>query len=129
VILLTTLDKLGDAITQILDSYVDDVLPRLEDRLNDTADEIISYIKNNAPRSGNRNAFAETFIKTETGTGINKSITIYSEGKGGLTHLLEFGYTHRSGKYIGPKPFLRPAYDLFTPKMLEAIKEIIKKGD
>lgn len=45
------------------------------------------------------------------------------------THLLEFGYTHRSGKYVGPRPFMRPAYDMFTPKMLEDIKEIISKGN
>jgi len=43
-----------------------------------------------------------------------------------LVHLIEFGFMHRSGKYVNPRPFLRPAYDTFTPKMLEDIKVIIR---
>ncbi len=126
---LATVDKLGELLSDMVEDYVEKIIPKLDEELNSTADEIITYIKSNAPRSGNRHAFADTFTKVESGSGMNKTVSIYSEGKGGLTHLLEFGYTHRSGKYIGPKPFLRPAYDIFTPKMLEAIKDIITKGD
>jgi len=43
--------------------------------------------------------------------------------------LLFVNTLHRSGKYVGPRPFMRPAYDLITPKMLEDIKRIIEKGD
>ena len=126
---MATLDDLSQLLSDMVEDYVEELIPKLEQSLSYTADEIINYIKTNAPRSGSKNAFADTFVKVESGTGINKTVSIYSEGKGGLTHLLEFGFTHRSGKYIGPRPFLRPAYDMFTPKMLEVIKEIITKGD
>ena len=126
---LATVDNLGELLSNMVEDYVEKIIPKLDENLNSTADDIITYIKSNAPRSGNKNAFADTFTKVESGTGMNKTVSIYSEGKGGLTHLLEFGYTHRSGKYIGPRPFLRPAYDIFTPKMLEAINNIITKGD
>jgi len=129
VISLATVDNLCELLSNMVEDYVEKIIPKLDENLNSTADDIITYIKSNAPRSGNKNAFADTFTKVESGTGMNKTVSIYSEGKGGLTHLLEFGYTHRSGKYIGPRPFLRPAYDIFTPKMLEAIKDIITKGD
>jgi hypothetical protein len=129
VILLITLDDLGQAIEDEIESYVEGLIPKLEKRLSDTAEDILNYIKRNAPRSGYKNAFSDSFVATSQGSGMNQSISIYSEGKGGLTHLLEFGYTHRSGKYVGPRPFMRPAYDMFTPKMLEDIKEIISKGN
>ncbi len=128
-ILLITLDDLGKAIEDEIESYVEGIIPKLEKRLSDTAKDILNYMKRNAPRSGYKNAFADSFVATSNGSGTNQSISIYSEGKGGLTHLLEFGYTHRSGKYVGPRPFMRPAYDMFTPKMLEDIKEIISKGN
>ena len=126
---LIILDDLGKAIEDEIESYVEGIIPKLEKRLNDTAIDILNYMKRNAPRSGYKNAFADSFVTTSNGSGLNTSISIYSEGKGGLTHLLEFGYAHRSGKYVGPRPFMRPAYDMFTPKMLEDIKEIISKGN
>ncbi len=126
---LITLNDLGQAIEDEIENYVEGIIPKLEKRLNDTAKDILIYMKRNAPRSGYKNAFADSFVATSNGSGLNTSISIYSEGKGGLTHLLEFGYTHRSGKYVGPRPFMRPAYDMFTPKMLEDIKEIISKGN
>jgi len=126
---LITLNDLGQAIEDDIESYVEGLIPELEKRLNETAEDILNYMKRNAPRSGYKNAFADSFVASSNGSGLNTSISIYSEGKGGLTHLLEFGYTHRSGKYVGPRPFMRPAYDMFTPKMLEEIKEIISKGN
>jgi hypothetical protein len=129
VISLITLDDLGDVISNMISDYAQEVILRLEKKLDETAEEIVKYIKSNAPRSGGSKPFADSFVAESQGSGINKSIVIFSSEKGKLTHLLEFGFTHRSGKYVGPRPFMRPAYDLFTPKMLEDIKSIIEKGD
>jgi hypothetical protein len=126
---LITLDELGVEISNMVDDYAQDIIIKLEERLDETAQEIVKYIRSNAPRSGGSKPFADSFIAEPQGSGINKSIVIFSNEKGKLTHLLEFGFTHRSGKYVGPRPFMRPAYDLLTPKMLEDIKRIIEKGD
>jgi hypothetical protein len=126
---LITLDELGVAISNMVDDYAQDIIVKLEERLDVTAQEIVKYIRSNAPRSGGSKPFADSFIAEPQGSGINKSIVIFSNEKGKLTHLLEFGFTHRSGKYVGPRSFMRPAYDLLTPKMLEDIKRIIEKGD
>ncbi|MCF7930507.1 MAG: HK97 gp10 family phage protein [Acholeplasmataceae bacterium] len=126
---MITLDELGVAISNMVDDYAQDIIIKLEERLDETAQEIVKYIRSNAPRSGGSKPFADSFIAEPQGSGINKSIVIFSNEKGKLTHLLEFGFTHRSGKYVGPRPFMRPAYDLLTPKMLEDIKRIIEKGD
>jgi hypothetical protein len=126
---LVTLDDLGAAISSMVDDYAQEIIVKLEKRLDETAQEIVNYIKTHAPRSGGSKPFADSFISESQGSGINKTIFIFSNKKGKLTHLLEFGFTHRSGKYVGPRPFMRPAYDLLTPKMLEDIKRIIEKGD
>ena len=126
---LVTLDDLGAAISNMVDDYAQEVIVKLEKKLDETAEEILKYIITHAPRSGGSKPFADSFIVEPQGSGINKTIAIFSNEKGKLTHLLEFGFTHRSGKYVGPRPFMRPAYDLLTPKMLEDIKRIIEKGD
>jgi len=125
---LVTLDELGISISKLVADYVDGITPKLEKKLDETAKEIIRYISNNAPRSGGSKAFADSFVTEVKGKGIYTTITIYSDTKSKLTHLLEFGFTHRSGKFVRGKPFLRPAYDQFTPGMLEDIKQIVEKG-
>ncbi|MCK9271834.1 MAG: HK97 gp10 family phage protein [Bacteroidales bacterium] len=126
---MITLDELGTAISNMVEEYAEEITVKLEKRLDETAKEIVSYIRTHAPRSGGSKPFADSFIAEPQGSGINKTISIFSNEKGKLTHLLEFGFTHRSGKYVGPRPFMRPAYNLLTPKMLEDIKSIIEKGD
>ena len=100
----------------------------MEKVLDQTADQVLEYIRAKAPRSGQSDGFADSFVAVPTGTGINKTIAIYSEKKGRLTHLLEFGFTHRGGKFVGPRPFMRPAFDTFAPEMLEQVKSIIERG-
>ena len=126
---LITLDELGIAISEMVEEYAEEIIGELERRLDETALEIVKYISTHAPRSGGSKALADSFVAEPQGSGINKTIVIFSNEKGKLTHLLEFGFTHRSGKYVGPRPFMRPAFDLLTPKMLEDIKSIIEKGD
>lgn len=123
---MATLDNLTEKIMDEVSSYTDEVIKELEAKLDETADKILEYIKNNAPRSGQKDGLADDFVKVDVGSGVNKTIVIYGKEKGMLIHLIEFGFMHRSGKYVNPRPFLRPAYDTFTPKMLEDIKVIIR---
>ena len=123
---MATLDNLTEKIMDEVGSYTDEVIKALEAKLDETADKILEYIKSNAPRSGQKDGLADDFVKADVGSGVNKTIVIYGKEKGMLVHLIEFGFMHRSGKYVNPRPFLRPAYDAFTPKMLEDIKVIIR---
>jgi hypothetical protein len=122
------LDELGLKIGELVIEYTDDIKEAMEKVLDQTADQVLLYIQEKAPRSGRSYGFADSFVALPIGTGINKTIAIYSEKKGRLTHLLEFGFTHRGGKFVGPRPFMRPAFDAFAPEMLEAIKAIIERG-
>lgn len=124
-----TLDNLGVKISQYVSEYVSDVQQNVINRLDNTADEILKYIHTNCPRGDEGgNHLADSFIKTEIGSGLNKTIYISSSTKGRLVHLIELGFKHRGGKHVPARPFMRPAYETFTPKMLEDIRSIIKGG-
>lgn len=122
---MATLDDFLDEVSDLVTKYTKDVLKELETRLDETADKILEYVITNTPRSGNKKAMADEFVKTEVGEGHEKTIVIHAKEKGRLIHLIEFGFQHKGGKYIAARPFMRPAFDTFTPKMLEDIRRII----
>ena len=125
-----TLDNLGVKITELINEYANGVKDEALIKLDETADNILNYIFSNCPRSGlGSNHLADSFIKTEVGSGLKKTIYISSKTKGRLVHLIELGFKHRSGKHVSAQPFMRPAYDTFTPEMLEEIKKIIEGGN
>lgn len=122
---MATLDDFLDEVSDLVTKYTKDVLKELETRLDETADKILEYVITNTPRSGKKGAMADEFVKTEVGEGHEKTIVIHAKEKGRLIHLIEFGFQHKGGKYIAARPFMRPAFDTFTPKMLEDIRRII----
>lgn len=119
------LEKLPEVLTDIIEKFTDEKKELVELKLDNTADDILVYITNNCPKSKGKIHLADSFIKTEIGTWASKTIYISSKTKGRLVHLIELGFRHRSGKQIPAKPFLRPAYDTFTPHMLDEIRKII----
>lgn len=126
---MPSLDELGVRISDLIKDYADDVKEGLEDRLDETAKQILDYIKSNCPRSDSgTNHLADSFILTTVGSGVNKTIYVSSGTKGRLVHLVELGFKHISGKHVEARPFMRPAYETFTPEMLEDIKKIIERG-
>lgn len=121
-------DQVTKEIEKAVVAYSNEVEASIDQRLEDTADKIIEYIKLHAPRSGDSEALADSFIKQEYGSGSNKTIVIFSKTKSGIVHLIEFGFRHRSGKMVVARPFMRPAYEDLTPTMLDDIKKIIERG-
>lgn len=124
-----TIDALSSEIVNAVNSYSNDVINAIVEKLNQTADQILDYIKEKAPRSPySKEHLGDSFIKESYGEGVNTTIVIYSKTKGSIVHLVELGFKHRSGKLVSARPFLRPAYEEFTPKMLEDMKRIINGG-
>lgn len=119
---------LPGAIEKEVAAYSSQVTRRIVTSLNETADAIIEFIKENAPRGTSNNHLADSFVKVSYGEGVNQIIVIYSKTKSGLVHLLEFGFKHRSGRLVAARPFLRPSYENMTPPMLAEIRRIIEEG-
>ena len=123
------LTALTPEIETAVNDYSKDVELAIVQRQEVTADQILDYIKENAPRTSySKEHHGDSFIKESYGSGVNKTIVIYSKTKGSIVHLIELGFKHRSGKLVSARPFMRPAYDQFTPKMIEDIKKIISGG-
>ena len=123
-----SIDKGVIRISEMVADYAEEVQEEIVERLNRTADEILDYIRANAPKGKSRNHLADSFVKTAVGSGVNQVIYISSKTKSRLVHLIELGFKHRSGKHVAAQPFMRPAYSEFTPEMLEYIKKIINGG-
>ena len=123
------IEALTPEIEHAVKSYSKDVELAIIEKLEYTADQILDYIKENAPRTPyTKEHLGDSFIKESHGSGVNKTIVIYSKSKGSIVHLIELGFKHRSRKLVSARPFMRPAYDEFAPKMLEDIKKIIERG-
>ncbi len=123
-----SIDKIGVNLSSLIEDYTIEVRNGALDVLNNTSDKILDYIKKNTPKGYSEHHLADSFIKTEVGEDLKKVIYISSKTKGRLVHLIELGFKHKSGRHIAARPFLRPAYDTFTPDMLEQIKKIIDGG-
>jgi len=119
-------DELAIRLSQVVESYGKEVISKSMEELEKAADDIIDYIKANCPKGNSTKHLKDSFVKTYVGNGVNKVIYISSKTKGRLVHLIELGFKHRSGMHVPARPFLRPAYDEFTPKMLEGIRKIIE---
>jgi len=125
---MATLDEFANEISSIISEYVEDIDGKFEKQLLITGDKIIDYIQTNAPRGASNLHLADSFIMQKEGKGICQSVVIFSKEKGRIVHLVEFGFIHKNGKYVNARPFMRPAYDAFTPQMMEDITKIIKLG-
>lgn len=122
-------DKLPLKLSEIVNKYSEEVKEKVEKILDETAEETLEYIKTNCVKSSyGNNHLADSFILTIVGSGSSKTIFISSKSKGRLVHLIELGFKHRGGKFVPARPFMRPAFDTFSPKMLEEIRGIIEKG-
>ena len=51
---LITLDELGFAISDMVDEYAQEVILRLEKKLDETANEIVKYIKSKHQSGGSK---------------------------------------------------------------------------
>ncbi|MDE7264035.1 MAG: hypothetical protein K2N64_05190 [Anaeroplasmataceae bacterium] len=123
-----SIDKLGLNLSDLIERYGIEVKNEALELLDKTADKILDYIKKNVPKGQSYHHLVDSFVKTPSGDGAKKVIYISSKSKGRLVHLIELGFKHKSGRHVAARPFLRPAYDSFTPEMLEEIKNIINGG-
>lgn len=124
---MASLDDFTLKISELIEKSLD-FDDELDEILDKTASDIISDIKETAPTGKSNEHLKDSFIALKEGTKVNKSVIIYSKSKGRLVHLIEFGFVHRSGRFVSARPFLRPSYEKEAPKMEEKIKEAIKNA-
>jgi HK97 gp10 family phage protein len=95
--------------------------------LSSPASMLIAEIKSNLPpdNTGNlRNSIKEFKPKSKNYKVIGPK---YGKGGGNHANLVEYGFTHKSGATIAPRPFMRPAFDNNKEAILNMMEK--KLGD
>lgn len=49
------------------------------------------------------------------------------KGSANHAHLVEFGFMHKSGKVVAPRPFMRPGYEAAKTEALKKLSDEIEK--
>lgn len=124
---MASLDDFTLKISELIEKSLD-FDSELDEILDKTASDIISDIKETTPIGNSSEHLKDSFTALKEGTKVNKTVTIYSKSKGMLVHFIEFGFVHRSGRFVSARPFLRPSYEKEAPKMEEKIKEAIRNA-
>lgn len=121
---------LGDAITQELTMYHDQVVDRVNKISDASIKELARRTRATAPK-GKRGEFAKSIsskctVKRKTG---NTYTWYVKPPNHRLTHLLVKGHVTRNGTdRTKANPFLQNALDEVLPEYEEAVKEAIKNG-
>lgn len=114
------LGDLGNAVSSILEQYVDSVDEVVKDAVDKTAQETVNELKQTSPKK--TGAYAKGWKKkTEqkrTGTGS----TVYNTNPG-LPHLLEKGHANRNGGRTLGHPHIAPAEEHAIQRLEERIRD------
>lgn len=102
------LDKMDQAIAEILDEYGDEVVGNLAEITQRVAKEGAKTAKAEAKgKFGGTGKYAKGWTSTvETGR-LSTQGTIYNKDLPGLPHLLEYGHANRGGGRTPGKPHLK----------------------
>lgn len=102
------LDKMDQAIAEILDEYGDEVVGNLAEITQRVAKEGVKTIRaESKSKFGGTGKYAKGWTSTvETGR-LSTQGTIYNKDLPGLPHLLEYGHANRGGGRTPGKPHLK----------------------
>lgn len=120
-----------------IDTKIFEIIKQNMDKMRDAVDEeifkatknTIEDLKVTAPKSDrNHLHLADTFVYQKKQDILGTYYKIYSEEKGYLVHLLEFGFKpYRTNKYIKGTPFMRNAKDKNIEILVNNLKKRIKE--
>lgn len=122
------LDDLTEAVMTELRAYSEEVTEQLKEDINQTAEECVNDIKNNAPRlSGDYKKSWKVKKAYESANDIR--VVIHSAKEYRLTHLLEHGHAKRGGGRVEGKPHIKPAEERAEKRLLKKVKITMSDGN
>ncbi len=117
---------LGKELSETITQYTAEVSAAIDKEVERTAKLVQAEIKANSPvRTGK---YQRGWSRRKSTKGGATTYTIYNKSKGFIAHLLEDGWTSRTGKRVPGKPHIKPAFDNHAPQMVRNIEQIIKDG-
>ena len=121
-----SVDQLADAIVDAVREYTEDVTEAIDQKVESTADLILSDVRQNAPKKTGK--YAKGFVKTDKSLPGRRRFVVWNRKFYRLVHLLEFGHAKIKGGRVPGKPHLIPAHERHVNGMVNDIKQIIRNG-
>lgn len=123
--------KLAQTINEYLKEYGEDIQESVEKNSQKEAKDAIKYLKAVSPENTSRLKKRATPYKdgwarkTQKKGRYRYSQVVWNKTNYQLTHLLEFGFTHRDGKHVSAQPHIREAEKIYKEKFVDALKKEI----
>ena len=123
--------KLALTINEYLKDYGEDIEDAVVNNAQKEAKAAIKYLKAVSPEDTSRKKKRATPYKDGWTRKTRKlgrytfSQVVYNKTNYQLTHLLEFGFTHRDGKHVAGQPHIREAEKIYKEKFVDALKKEI----
>jgi hypothetical protein len=121
-----SINQLADAIVDAVREYTEDVTEAIDQKVESTADLVLSDVQQNAPKKTGK--YAKGFVKTDKSLPGRRRFVVWNRKFYRLVHLLEFGHAKVKGGRVPGKPHLIPAHQRHVDGMLSDIKQIIRNG-
>lgn len=122
------IDQLANEITKTIKAYTEDVSEAVSREVDKIADDVLKEVKTNHPYKDRSGDYTKGFKKTKRDAPGRTRRIIWNKKHYRRVHLLEFGHAKRGGGRVPAYPHLRPAYDKYTPHLMNNIKKIIRNG-
>lgn len=126
-------NELNSMIAEFLTEYSEELQEKADKVTEEVAKDFAEKLKTVTPRSDEGPVhMADTVkitTKKEKSPGRKVKVRFVSYGKWQISHLLEFGWTHQSGKRIDRQPFVRPLFDENKDRYYKMYKEALSKND
>lgn len=127
-------NQLNQIVADMFTEYGEDIAETVDKVTEQVAKDFAEHLKDVTPRS---NAdvdqhMADTVTVTKKRQKLRGRVSnVYyvHYGKWQIAHLLEFGYTLRSGERLSRTPFIRPLFDNNKARYYNMYKEALKKND
>jgi hypothetical protein len=117
---------LAKAIADSLREYTEEVSEGIRQEVDEAARDILKDIQSGSPVKTGKYRKGWKITKRDT-QGVTSRI-IHNAKLPGLPHLLERGHAKRGGGMVAGRPHIQPAAEPRLERMVDNIKEIIRRG-
>lgn len=119
--------ELADAVMKELDEYADTTAENVKKAVKSAGTTVKKEINANAPKD--TGIYAKSWrIKQVKETANSLAVTVYSQNRYQIAHLLEHGHAKRGGGRVAAKPHIAKAEEIGVSQMTEEIERGIRNG-
>lgn len=128
-----TADTLGDAISEILEEYADDITGNLKDIAKEVGKKGAAAMRNESNQTFNpkhapsKGRYGTGWTSEVQETRLSTKAVVYNRKYPGLVHLLEDGHAKRGGGRVEGRPHVQPVREKLVAEFEKQVEVLIKE--